>query len=66
MELLITLPVANTDTEAIRDGLFTAVGTPTNCVVTKIGNSSFSVVKSTGTLAISASVMVMEMMLHKS
>ena len=46
---------SNTDTEAIRDGVFSAVGTPTNCTVTKIGNSSFSVVKSTGTLSMSAS-----------
>jgi len=49
------ITISNTDTEAIRDGVFAAVGTPTNCVVTKIGNSSFSVVKSTGTLSISAS-----------
>ena len=46
---------ANTDTEAIRDGLFTAVGTPTNITTAKIGNSSFSMIKSTGTLAVTAS-----------
>ena len=46
---------SNTDSEAIRDGLFSAVGTPSNCTVTKIGNSSFSVVKSSGTLTITAS-----------
>ncbi len=45
---------SNTDSEAIRDGLFNAVGTPSNCTVTKIGNSSFSVVKSSGTLTITA------------
>ena len=36
---------SNSDTEAIRDGLFTAVGTPSGITVTKIGNSSFKVVK---------------------
>ena len=46
---------SNTNTESVRDGLFSAVGTPTNCTVTKLGNSSFSVVKSSGTLSISAS-----------
>lgn len=46
---------SNTNSESIRDGLFSAVGTPANCTVTKLGNSSFSVVKSTGTLSISAS-----------
>ena len=45
---------SNTDSEAIRDGVFNAVGTPSNCTVTKIGNSSFSVVKSSGTLTITA------------
>ena len=46
---------SNTNTESVRDGLFSAVGSPTNCTVTKLGNSSFSVVKSSGTLSISAS-----------
>ncbi len=46
---------SNTNSESIRDGLFSAVGTPENCTVTKLGNSSFSVVKSSGTLSISAS-----------
>ena len=46
---------SNTNSESIRDGLFSAVGTPANCTVTKLGNSSFSVVKSSGTLSISAS-----------
>jgi len=46
---------SNTDTEAIRDGLFSAVGTPSGITVTKIGNSSFSIVKATGTLTVSAS-----------
>tara|TARA_B100000287_G_scaffold292642_1_gene275980 strand:+ start:1859 stop:4228 length:2370 start_codon:yes stop_codon:yes gene_type:complete len=46
---------SNTDSEAIRDGLFSAIGTPSGITVTKIGNSSFSVVKATGTLTITAS-----------
>ena len=46
---------SNTNSESIRDGLFSAVGTPANCTVTKLGNSSFSIVKSSGTLSISAS-----------
>ena len=46
---------SNSDTEAIRDGLFTAVGTPTGITATKIGNSSFKVVKASGTLSVSAS-----------
>lgn len=46
---------SNTNTESIRDGLFSAVGSPTNITCTKIGNSSFSIVKSTGTLTVSAS-----------
>tara|TARA_B100000287_G_scaffold435327_1_gene503094 strand:+ start:3795 stop:6170 length:2376 start_codon:yes stop_codon:yes gene_type:complete len=46
---------STTSTETIRDGLFSAVGSPTNITCTKIGNSSFSIVKSTGTLTVSAS-----------
>jgi len=46
---------SNTSTEDIRDGLFSAVGSPTNITVAKIGNSSFSIVKSSGTLSVSAS-----------
>ena len=30
---------SNTDSEAIRDGLFSAIGTPSGITVTKIGNS---------------------------
>jgi len=46
---------SDTDTEAIRDGVFSAVGSPSGITVTKIGNSSFSIVKATGTLTTSAS-----------
>ena len=46
---------ANTNTEAIRDGLFSAMGTISGITLTKIGNSSFSIVKASGTLATSAS-----------
>jgi len=46
---------SNTDTEAIRDGLFSAVGSPSGITLTKIGNSSFSIVKSSGTLTVTAS-----------
>ena len=46
---------ANTDTEAIRDGLFSAMGTISGITLAKIGNSSFSIVKASGTLVVSAS-----------
>ena len=46
---------SNSDTEAIRDGLFSAIGTVSGYTFTKIGNSSFKVVKATGTLSVSAS-----------
>lgn len=46
---------ANTSTESIRDGLFSAVGSPSGITLTKIGNSSFSIVKASGTLTVSAS-----------
>ena len=46
---------SNSDTEAIRDGLFTAIGTVSGYTFTKIGNSSFKVVKASGTLSVSAS-----------
>lgn len=46
---------SGTDTEAIRDGLFSAIGSPSGITLTKIGNSSFSIVKASGTLTVSAS-----------
>jgi len=46
---------SNTDSEAIRDGLFSAIGSPSGITKTKIGNSSFAIVKSSGTLEITAS-----------
>jgi len=46
---------SNTDSEAIRDGLFSAIGSPSGITLTKIGNSSFGIVKSSGTLQITAS-----------
>ena len=45
---------SNSDTEAIRDGLFTAIGSPAGYTITKVGNSSFKVVKGSGTLSVSA------------
>ena len=45
----------NSNTEDIRDGLFTAIGTVSGYTFTKIGNSSFKVVKASGTLSVSAS-----------
>ena len=46
---------SNTNTESIRDGVFSAVGSPSGITVTKIGKSSFSIVKASGTLTVSAS-----------
>ncbi len=45
----------NSNTEDIRDGLFSAIGTVSGYTFTKIGNSSFKVVKASGTLSVSAS-----------
>jgi hypothetical protein len=42
-------------TEQVRDGLRSAIGTPAGLTLANIGNSSFSVIKASGTLAISAS-----------
>tara|TARA_R100001530_G_scaffold1181_1_gene2041 strand:- start:4891 stop:7284 length:2394 start_codon:yes stop_codon:yes gene_type:complete len=50
-----TYSSATVDTKTIRDGLKSAVGTPTNITTADIGNSSFSITKSTGTLSVSAS-----------
>ena len=46
---------SNTDSEAIRDGLFSAIGTILGYTFTKVGNSSFSIVKASGTLEVTAS-----------
>ena len=46
---------SNTDTEAIRDGVKSACGTISNITLADVGNSSFSIVKSSGTLTVSAS-----------
>ncbi|ANS05737.1 tail tubular protein B [uncultured phage_Deep-GF0-KM16-C193] len=46
---------SNTNTESIRDGLFSAMGTISGITLAKIGNSSFSIIKASGTLAVSAS-----------
>ena len=46
---------SNTDTEAIRDGVKSACGTISNITLSDVGNSSFSIVKSSGTLTVSAS-----------
>jgi len=42
-------------TEQVRDGLRSAIGSPAGLTLANIGNSSFSVIKASGTLAISAS-----------
>ena len=44
-----------TNTKTIRDGLKSAVGSPTNITTTNIGDSAFKIVKSSGTLSVSAS-----------
>ena len=46
---------SNTNSESIRDGLFSAIGTVSGITLTKIGNSSFSIVKASGTLEVTAS-----------
>ncbi len=46
---------SNTNTQSIRDGVKSAIGTISNITLTDLGNSSFSIVKSTGTLSVSAS-----------
>ena len=46
---------SNTDTEAIRDGVKSACGTISNITLADVGNSSFSIVRSSGTLTVSAS-----------
>jgi len=45
---------ANTNTQTIRDGLRTAIGSPAGLTFTNIGNSSFSILKASSTLAVSA------------
>ena len=45
----------DTDTEAIRDGLVSAIGSVGGLTIADIGESSFSIVKASGTLAVSAS-----------
>lgn len=42
-------------TEQVRDNLRTAIGTPAGLTLANIGNSSFSVIKASGTLLVSAS-----------
>lgn len=46
---------SNTNSEDIRNGLKSAIGSPSGITVTNIGNSSFSIVKSSGTLTVTAS-----------
>jgi len=46
---------SNTDTEAIRNGVKSACGTISNITFADVGTSSFSIIKSTGTLTVSAS-----------
>jgi len=46
---------SNTNSEDIRNGLKSAIGSPSGITVSNIGNSSFSVVKSSGTLTVTAS-----------
>ena len=46
---------ATTDTKTIRNGVKSAVGSPSGITLADLGDSSFSIVKSSGTLEISAS-----------
>jgi len=50
-----TFTSSNSNTKDIRDGLKSAVGSPSNITLANIGDSSFSIVKSSGTLEVSAS-----------
>ena len=50
-----TFTSSNVSTKDIRDGLKSAVGSPANITLANIGDSSFSIVKSSGTLSVSAS-----------
>ena len=46
---------SNSNTKSIRDGVRNSIGSPANITLTNLGDSSFSIVKSTGTLSVSAS-----------
>ncbi len=46
---------SNTNSESIRDGLKSAVGSISGITLANIGNSSFSIIKSSGTLTVTAS-----------
>ena len=46
---------SNSNTKDIRDGVKNSIGSPANITLTNLGDSSFSIVKSTGTLSVSAS-----------
>ena len=46
---------SNSNTKDIRDGVRNSIGSPANITLTNLGDSSFSIVKSTGTLSVSAS-----------
>ena len=46
---------SNSNTQSIRDGVRNSIGSPANITLTNLGDSSFSIVKSTGTLSVSAS-----------
>ena len=50
-----TFTSSNVNTKDIRDGVKSAIGSPANITLTNIGDSSFSIVKSSGTLSVSAS-----------
>lgn len=50
-----TTSSSTTSTETIRDGLKSACGSIANITFANIGNSSFSIIKSTGTLVVTAS-----------
>jgi len=45
----------DTNSENIRNGLKSAIGSPSGITLSNIGNSSFSIVKSSGTLTVTAS-----------
>ena len=46
---------SDNNSKTIRDGLFTAIGTISGITITKVGDSSFSIVKASGTLTVTAS-----------
>ena len=55
METLLLLHLLNQTQKDIRNGVKSSIGSPAGHYINKFGDSSFSIVKSTGTLSVSAS-----------